>query len=160
MGVKAKLQEAYVNQVTGQVYVSANYDLIATGDIEPPQIYQPETALSTGVFTTIGSDNYFTQTFESGNSSYDFTVWKPYFWFTGWLPNSSDVDVPMLVQIPDTAITFIDSSSFTVEFGPTPGMAEMPTNLADDSAIGIIWERVSDSYKEGEAVNSMQASNH
>jgi hypothetical protein len=156
---KMKLAERYINLETGQIYTAGTYDFTADNYITPEYVYQPETSLGTGTFTSVGGNNFFTQQLLSGNSSYDFSIWKPNFFFTGWLPNSGNINIPATTAIPGTAVIFTSSGEISVQFGITTGMAAAPPDQFDIAALAIIWQNVLTGYNEGEVTYSIEADN-
>lgn len=159
-GSKAKISEAYINTVTGQIYNVATYLVTAENSFSPTNPYNPQLTLGTGIFTPGSPDNAFQQEFIATGDTIDFSIWEPWVWWNGWsLPGDPTTGI-LDQQIPDTAVTAVDDTHITINWNNSPGNGTPPPVINSNTQVMIGWRRVSDSFLEATPTLLVQASNH
>jgi len=154
---KFKIRQVYINQKTGQVWeLFTGTEIGGTGS-NLFQPYIPGSVADGSVTTGTPPNLTVVATVNASLTSYDFSVWKPFFNQTQWGDSTVANGTGATNLIPDSAINFIDSTHLTITFGPNPGQALHPTAAGQIVRVVFGWENVITGEKEWESADQFTA---
>lgn len=153
VGWKMRMQEAYRNEATGQLYVKEVREWVAESFSITTNPYIPGINTFASTYSPGTPDNVLEVLLGDAVPGFDFATWEPHFFWNGWGANGSNYERPVLTPVPDTAIEFIDTGNIKIHWGSTTGYLEPPPGAGDSTLVTLGWRNTitgerstSDSY--------------
>lgn len=143
-GLKTKIEERFINKTTGQVITTNIFEIKAEDFYN---WYNPINTIAVIGDTSSHEDGgtIFTDVLiQDSNNNFNFAVWEPFVLWTGWKENPDDIYTPMIEQIPNSAVEYVDPGNANIHFGSDPGMATPATNNPSYAAISFSVRNVND----------------
>lgn len=149
-GYKAKFNLSFINNATGATFNQLDIILTATETPLTPLAYDPLSSIGDYSITPVSGGFDYALDIYSGNSSFNFNEWEPWFWMSNWQDDSIYTFPAASQYINPLWVEFVDSENIILHLNHSDGNILAPPNTNSAAYIMIGWKQKGGSLTETE----------